>query len=596
MMASIAAHGQALNTLPTATNADDSTYLPGLQSDSSGHWTKVKKYPLWMVAAYVASVNPATVTVGDPLVDGNPYSVVYLDRSGDFATDGNFSYNSSILQIGGGDGEIGVADGDGAITALLAPGYVLSQDESEEYGIQLYTSNDGSTNGFTIYDPRTYSTLSLDDGTGYLNFSGGLESSTGFFCSSIDGYLDFIVPGTFTAEDPDGNLGEYRADEIILANGAGGATISADLSSNNGHYHIPDKPSGIYTFATTDDIGVGGAFAGGSANQVLYLDGSGDLATTDNFVFTTSMFTSSLTVDNGSQQGILGSGYLVLGYDDGSSNMQIANNGILMHNSGGGNIWLIANPTTNAPAYYLADKATGSYTVASTDDISVGAPLYGGDVNAVPYLDGSGNWATSTGFTFDGSIVKAPEFYADDGTYTSYMYGEFMGVTPDAGGTNTEMTDTAIIYANGTGGHTTVSANLSTHNVRIHYPDKPSGDYIPAMMSDLPSGSVVSTADLTGQTTSTTVATYSVPAGSNKSFIACANLNISTISGSLTMYVNYTDDLSTVHNDAMLTGLSSAVYTSNMFYIRAKAGTNISFTTTLTGTATYNTGERIVQQ
>lgn len=247
-----------------------------------------------------------------------------------------------------------------------------------------------------------------------------------------------------------------------------------------------------------------------------------------------------------------------------------------------GQSFLFFRQSTHVDSFVLPDKPTGTYTIATTADVS--------GVNKVQNTDGS---ITTTGT----STVTASINTAHANTYTAAQTFNNLVLKGSNSITFSPFSGTSSNY------NLTFPSSQSTANQTLI--NDGSGGLTwgsPAIISLHPR--------LTSQTAAATIGTYTVGA-SDASFDISANVNVTTSTAhSFSVTCTYTNEsnnsvtlteaFTQITGSTLLTAITNGTgagsYEGVSFHIRAKAGTSIVWATTgIFTTVTYNAEGLIIQ-
>lgn len=212
-------------------------------------------------------------------------------------------YIDSAINAGGGSMKIGnpVTSGSDNDVLFIQDGN-LGQDDNFNYvqGNGLSIIGDGTFIGNYSMDQSSVAYI----GNNLSNAQVGAEDNSGAWqidVNDIDGgaifnnivtapvYINYDGDNNITTEIESGNIqindaerttgiqllaqGDLSSTSIEWFSPSASTTVIADLSSNTIILNTPDKPSGGYTIATTDDISGGGP--GGNSGDIQTNDGAG---------------------------------------------------------------------------------------------------------------------------------------------------------------------------------------------------------------------------------------------------------------------------------------------------------------------------------
>ena len=266
--------------------------------------------------------------------------------------------------------------------------------------------------------------------------------------------------------------------------------------------------------------------------------------------------------------------------------------------SSGGNS---ASSTNAFASLNIAGNANVVYRTAFTGSnrVTVGAGYnYGGHIFGYGQVavNGSINYVNNASF-------NAPDITITSGGVT-YVNNAYFNI-PSTIGTNNNSAFFAgqVAYAGSSSGVLTLKVPSTVTSYGLTLPaNAGSANYF--LQTDgtgvttwaVPTNSIVSTADLTAQTSTTTICSYT-PA-STATFSLSSYLTVTAYtSGSLTLHVTWTDENS-ISQFANIIASPSAIGAfgqQSPLTIRAKSGTTITAAVTGTFSATYDVGARIIQ-
>jgi hypothetical protein len=224
---------------------------------------------------FVPAPSGGSVTIGDPVINGDPNRILFLDGSGDLAQSANFTYVpdtafSSTVEFG----SFGIQNTIGNVDALpLFFGF-----DTDFSGTRFTDAN-----GFTYINGTGIADISLITPGGILPFTGSIMRNNSTQISMITG--DFTDLG----EDPSAFIGYDDT--------AGGNDLSFTLNVGAGGIlseAIDNNTSDFSSFQITPTfIEINGSYrlplADGTAGQAVVTDGAGQLS------FATPTAVASLT-------------------------------------------------------------------------------------------------------------------------------------------------------------------------------------------------------------------------------------------------------------------------------------------------------------
>lgn len=336
---------------------------------------------------------------------------------------------------------------------------------------------------------------------------------------SMDNTSFWNVTGT-TA---DVGLGGLMLGNAIVSGTDGNARGAIQMYSSNSNYVVleyqgltysstilfPEKPTGTYTLATTDDIPstyAGSSSAGGAATNVNITD----VAAGGTITFVSSTGSQALNINTNagpfySYQGgtttSVGMSQLTLGNTKNSDVDGNARGSIMLYSEKAAYAFLQYNAgtTSHAPTFYLPGKDGGTHTLAVTSDIPstyAGSTSAGGAATNVNITNLAGSAAAATyRMTFVSSngsqalttdSINGPRYRHEPGTTSAVGVSQIMLGNDTASGSANNAKGMLCLYSENTG-RATIEYASTTVNSTFQLPAKTTaGTYTIATSADIP--------------------------------------------------------------------------------------------------------------
>lgn len=262
-------------------------------------------------------------------------------------------------------------------------------------------------------------------------------------------YYSIVEPSDLGTENKNTGAYAYLGGDGVL--GLNNGNVESDLKNTNVTnggvvLEFPNKTSGSYTIATTEDI------------IVPTLQSVTDEGNTT---------TNPITVYSLDYQTVLNSEYVNVSDLNTNSFAVINRSGELQLSSDGLNASVLRNTNVAASGVILEfpDKIPGSYTIATTNDITI------------PNLQEVTDQDSTTTNTITIDSTQYQSAIANNNIYTTdKTTGSGVGLDPLG----------LVNFDNGTGGSGIISSQPLTHsNVVLDFPDKTSGNYTIATTDDI---------------------------------------------------------------------------------------------------------------
>ena len=213
----------------------------------------------------------------------------------------------------------GENDAGGKVVYAKITGKILDVDSTSEDGILEFAFQKGGTNNISarfrsdelqLINSTDFSVAGNSTFTGSARFNGGILDAGG--SAGTDGYvlksdgsdIDWVDPTTVSgltgAQGATGPTGAQGATGSTGAQGATGSTGNQGATGSTGNQGATGSTGAQGATGSTGNQGASGATVGGSANQVVYKNGSNVTSGSANLTFDGTDLTCGGTVTSGS--------------------------------------------------------------------------------------------------------------------------------------------------------------------------------------------------------------------------------------------------------------------------------------------------------
>ena len=268
---------------------------------------------------YLATASGSGLTIGNPVIGGNVNDVLFIGGGGNLDQDDNLNYipGTGLTIQYDGAAFINYSSDGTALNVLYTAGdipYIIQGSTSGSW----QASVDANTTGvnFNNYISTSSQYIGYDASTVEVAIFGAEQAGNNLL--ALSSQTGNTTTTLYVPDDDGGGLGsdlfygENYTPDLNMTNAAGGFDLTIDNGGNarintgltlgiggelGSTYTLPNTDgSNGYALATdgsgnvtwqnvSGSIAIGSTVNGGDANDVLFLDGSGNLAQDDNFLY-----------------------------------------------------------------------------------------------------------------------------------------------------------------------------------------------------------------------------------------------------------------------------------------------------------------------